>query len=75
MEAIAAQNILSTLLSYKLKRKYSEMCGFVRAKMLLSIVRSNSLLIHVPCYKVVRIQQRPDMVDGAVMALLARCQG
>ena len=28
-EALAAQKRLSALLSYKLKREYSEMCGFV----------------------------------------------
>ena len=37
-EALAAQKRLAALLSYKLKREYSEMCGFVRAKMSLAIV-------------------------------------
>ena len=32
-EALAAQKRVSALLSYKLKREYSEMCGFVRAMM------------------------------------------
>ena len=36
------------LLSYKLKREYSEMYGFVRARMSLAIVRSNSLLLRGP---------------------------
>ena len=31
VEALAAQKGLNALLSYKLKREYSEMCGFVRA--------------------------------------------
>ena len=44
-EALAAQKRLATLLSYKLKRENSEMCGFVRARMSLAIVRSNSLLL------------------------------
>ena len=30
VEALAAQKRLAALLSYKLKRKYSEMCGGVR---------------------------------------------
>ena len=51
-EALAAQKILTALLSYKLKREYSEMCGFVRERMSLAIVRSNSLLLRVPCNKV-----------------------
>ena len=38
-EALAAQNRLAALLSYKLKREYPEMCGFVRARMSLMIVR------------------------------------
>ena len=48
-DALAAQNRLATLLSYKLKREYSEMCDFVRARMSLAIVRSNSLLLRGPC--------------------------
>ena len=31
-EALVAQNRLAALLSYKLKREYSEMWGFVRAR-------------------------------------------
>ena len=56
-EALAAQKRLSTLLSYKLKREYSEMCGFVRARMLLAIVRSNSLLLCGPHDRGARIRQ------------------
>ena len=48
VEALAAQKSLAALLSYKLKREYSEMCGFVQARMSLAIVRSNSLLLHGP---------------------------
>ena len=69
-EAIAAQKRLAALLSYKLKREYYEMCGLVRARMSLAIVRSNSLLIHGPHNKGARIRKRPEMTDGAVMALL-----
>ena len=74
-EALAAQKRLSTLLSYKLKREYSEMCGFVRARMSLAIVRSNSLLLHGPCEKGVRIWQRPELMNGAVMPLLTPWRG
>ena len=58
-EALAAQERLDALLSYKLKREYSEMCGFVRARMSLAIVRSNSLLLRGPRNKGARIWQRP----------------
>ena len=74
-EASAAQKRLVALLSYKLKREYSEMCGFVRVKMSLAIVRSNSLLLRGPLYKGARIRQRPELMDGAVMALLAPWRG
>ena len=53
-----------------MKREYSEMCGFVRARMSLAIVRSNSLLLHGPWDKGVQIRQLSEMTDGAVMALL-----
>ena len=69
-EALAAQKILVALLSYRLKQKYSEMCGFVRARMSLAIVRSNSLIIRGPQDKGARILQQPKLMDGAVMALL-----
>ena len=70
-ESLAAQKRLAALLSYNLKREYSEMCGFVRARMLLEIVRSNSLLLRVPCNKGACIWQRPELTNGAVMSLLA----
>ena len=44
-EALSAQNILAALISYKLKQEYSEMCGFVRERMSLVIVRSYSILL------------------------------
>ena len=74
-EALSAQKRLAELLSYKLKRKYSEMCGFVRARMSLAIVRSNSLLLRGPRDKGTRIWQRLELTDGAVMSLLAPWRG
>ena len=64
-EDLAAQKRLAALLSYKLKREYLEMCGFVRAQMSLAIVRSNSLLLHIPRDKGVRIRQQLELTDGA----------
>ena len=69
-EALAAQKRLAALLSYKLKREYSEMCGFMQARISLAIVRSNSLLLRGPRNKGARIWKRPELTDGAVMALL-----
>ena len=56
-EALAAQKRLAALLSYKLKQEYSEICGFVLARMLLAIVRYNSLLLRGPRDKGARIRQ------------------
>ena len=47
-EAFSAHKILAALISYKLNQEYSEMCGFVRASVSLSIVRYNSLLLFGP---------------------------
>ena len=74
-EALAAQNIFAGKLSYKLRREYSEMCGFVRARMSLEIVRSNSLLRRGPRDKGARVRQLPELTDGVVMALLAPWRG
>ena len=74
-EDLATQKRLAALLRYKLKREYSEMCGFVRARMSLEIVISNSLLFRGPRDKRARIRQQPDLTDGAVMELLAPCCG
>ena len=75
MEALAAQNRLATLLSYKLNKEYSEICGFVRARMSLAIVRSNSLLILGPQDKGGRIRQWTELTDVSVMALFVNWQG
>ena len=74
-EALAAQKMLAALLSYKLKREYSEMCGFVQARISLAIVRSNSLLPRGPRDKGARIRHQPYLTDGAVMSLLAPWRG
>ena len=74
-EALAAQKRLAALLSYKMKREYTEMCGFVRARMSLPIVRSNSLLLRGPRDKGARIWQRPKLTDGAVMPLITPWRG
>ena len=74
-EALAAQKMLAALLSYKLKREYLEMCGFVRARMSLAIVISNILVLHGTRDKGVRIRQETELTYGAVMALLVPWQG
>ena len=62
---------MAALLSYKLKQEYSEMCGFVRARISQAIVRYISLLLRGPRDKGARIRQLPDLTYGLVMALIA----
>ena len=54
-EALSTHKRLAALLSYKLKREYSEICCFVKARMSLEKVRSNILLLCSPRDKEVRI--------------------
>ena len=69
-EALTAQKRLATLLiSYKTKWEYSKMCSFLKARISLAIVRSNSLLLRGLQDKGARIRQQPELTDGAVMAL------
>ena len=74
-EALAAQKRLVALISYKLKREYPELCGFVRARMSLVIVRSNILILCSPWDKKARIRQQSELLDGSVMAMLAPWRG
>ena len=74
-EALAAKKRLAAIISYNLKREYLEMCGFVKARMSLAIVRYNSLLLRGPRDKGEHIRQQPELVDVAVMALLAPWRG
>ena len=74
-EALAAQKRLAALLSYKLRQEYSEMCGFVKARMSLEILRSNSLLLRGHQDKGARIRQQPELTYGAVMSLIAPWRG
>ena len=65
------QQRLASLLSNNMKQECSELCGLVRAQMLLVVVRPNTLLLHGTRDKDAYIQQRPNMEDGGVMSLLA----
>ena len=58
-----------------MKQEYFDMCGFVRAQMTLSIVRSNTIILCGARDKEEYICQRPDMEDVAVMALQEPWQG
>ena len=44
-EARAFERRTASLLASKLDRRYSEMCGIVRSRMALAVVRNNTLLL------------------------------
>ena len=60
-EAIVAHQRIASLLRNTLRLEYSEMCGFVRARMSLAIVRSNILLLQGVRDKETYIRQRSDL--------------
>ena len=74
-EAIAAQRYIPSLLRNNLNQEDSKMCSFVRARMSLVMVRSNTLLLRGTRYKGVYILQRPDMTDVVVMSLITLWKG
>ena len=69
--SVVVQRHLALLLSKNLKREYLDMCGFVSARMSLAIVSSNTLLLRGARDKEVCIRKRPNLEDGALMALMA----
>ena len=70
VEALDSHKSLAALLSFKLNREYLKMCGFVRARVSLRIMRSNSLLLRGPQDKEESIQQRPELLYGVVLELI-----
>ena len=74
-KALAAHKRLAALLRYKLKQEYSEMCDFVRSRVSLVIVISNSLILCGPLDKGALIHQLTELTDGAVISLLAPWRG
>ena len=64
-EAKAAKRRLASALAWKWKRQYSEMCGFVRVRMALAVVRANTLLLRGS--RVRQSRPCPDITDGAGM--------
>ena len=67
-EARAAEKKLASALAGKWKREYSEMCGYVRVRMSIAVVRSNTLLLRGQ-RKDRGIVKRPVHEDGAGVAL------
>ena len=74
-EALSTKKRLAALLGYKLNGGYLGMCGFVKARMSLAIVRSNSLLLCGPRDKGVCILEQPELKNGLVMEIIAPWRG
>ena len=74
-EDIAARRCVAFLLGNILKPEYLEICSFVRARMSLAIVISNTLILRGARDKEAYILQIIDLVDRSVMELLALWRG
>ena len=71
-ETAAAEKQLARLLAEKWTRDYSEMCGYVRTRMALAVVRSNTMMLRGPRTK--PICTRPIFDDGAGFQIIAASQ-
>ena len=71
-EAKAAEKRMAALLAQSMQREYSEMCGFVRARMALALARSNTHLLRGARKNDNRLPKIPIMEDGAVMELMTQ---
>ena len=67
-EARAADKNLASVFAAKRKREYSEMCRYVRVRMLITVVRSNTPLLRGK-RKDRGIVKRPVQEDGADVVL------
>ena len=71
-EARAWEKRIASLLANKHDRQYSEMVGFVRSRMSLAIIRSNTMLLR-------GARQgrafRPELDDSAAFDALSRSRG
>ena len=75
-EAVAAEKRMASHLAWKLKREYSEMVGYVHARMYLVVVRSNTLLLRGARARRGRIRRcGPQFEDGAGISLQQPYQG
>jgi hypothetical protein len=65
-ETRMAERRLASQLAWKWKREYSEMVGYVRTRMCMSVLRANTLLIRGSRER--RSRSNPHLDDGAAMA-------
>eukprot|EP00957_Ditylum_brightwellii_P092343 7030730-Ditylum_brightwellii.AAC.1 len=63
-EAIAAMKRMAPHLAAKMDREYSEMCGYVRERMALAIVHTNTLILRDARDGGSRLRYQPSFEDG-----------
>ena len=68
MEETSGQLHMASSLSYNLKQEYSDIFGFVRDRIEVSIVKSNTLFIQGPWYKESHIWHQLELTDEALMS-------
>ena len=68
-EATAAGKQLAAKLAAKWKRSYSDVCGFVRSRLAIALVRSTSLCLRGARDRTARASSRATWDDGAGLAL------
>eukprot|EP00957_Ditylum_brightwellii_P032590 2469921-Ditylum_brightwellii.AAC.2 len=69
-KAEAAEKRMASLLAVAMQREYSEMCGFVRARMALALAQSNTLLLRGERDHEGGLRKHLVMEDGAGMELI-----
>ena len=74
-ETRAAEKRLAGHLAHRWKREYSEMCGYVRARMSLATARANTLLLRGARDSRGRLQHRPVFEDGAGVSCMENWRG
>ena len=68
-EARAYEKRVASLLAIKWDRRYSEMVGFVRGRMSLAVIRSNTMLL---CGAMADRAWKPEFEDGGGVEALGR---
>ena len=74
-ETRAAEKRLAGHLAHRWKREYSEMCGYVRARMSLATARANTLLLRGARDSHGRQEHRPVFEDGAGVSCMENWRG
>eukprot|EP00957_Ditylum_brightwellii_P159105 12109363-Ditylum_brightwellii.AAC.1 len=61
---------MASLLAQASVREFSEMCGFVRARMALALAQTNTMMLRDARDKEGKLRQQPAKEDGAGLELM-----